>query len=427
MNILLIGFNYRHTAVEIRECLFVNETQATALLAELVNQIDTISEATIVSTCNRVELYCVTDNAFLAEDEILQYFETWFDVPQDILKRHRFIREDRGAINHLMHVTSGLDSMILGEPQILGQVGRAIESAQKVSASGSVLNRIFSDALHTGKRARTETAISEHTTSVSHVAALKVADSLSHMDNPRVVVVGAGEMAKICVRALIQHDINNICIMNRTFQRSQALADEFDVETREWHGLWDELHTADAVMTATGAPHTILHQPDIQHVMDAREQRELLMVDVAVPRDIEPAVNDLFGATVVDIDDLQMVIDGHLAQRQACIPQVHSIIETELEKCTTWLAGRKVVPVIRGLREKVSLVVEDELTIALSRLNHLSDEDRAVVERLAHRIINKVLHDPTTNLREHAVQEDSENYSQVVRDLFALDSLKTAR
>ena len=423
MNILLIGFNYHHTPVDIREQLFVNDTQATALLAELTHQLDTLREAVIVSTCNRVELYCVTDNVFRAEAQILSYLSKWFDISDEILHSHRFMRHDRDAINHLMQVSSGLDSMILGEPQILGQVSRALESAQKISASGKILNRVFTDALHTGKRARTETSISEQSTSVSHVAALKVAKSLADCDNPRVVVVGAGEMAKICVRALLNHGIANICIMNRTSERSQVLADELGVMTSQWNQLWDELIQADAVITATGAPHTILHYPDIETVMQDRDQRALLMVDVAVPRDIESTIDALSGVNVFDIDDLQQVIDGNLAQRQACIPQVHSIIELELHKCTAWLAGLKVVPVIRDLREKVMAVVEEELATVLNRLDHLSVEDHDAIEKFAHRIVNKVLHDPTTNLREHAIQDDSENYSQVVRDLFALDNL----
>lgn len=423
MNVLLIGFNYHYTPVDIREQLFVDDKQATALLAELINQLDTLHEAVMVSTCNRVELYCVSDNVFRAESQILDYLSGWFEIPDELLQTYRFIRYDRDAINHLMHVSSGLDSMILGEPQILGQVSRALESAQKVSASGKILNRIFTDAIHTGKRARTETPISEQSTSVSHVAALKVAESLADIDNPRIVVVGAGEMAKICVRALIHHDITNICIMNRTSTRSQALADEMGVMSRQWHQIWDELAIADAVITATGAPHTILHHPDVEAVMQTRDQRDLLMVDVAVPRDIESTIDRLNGVNVFDIDDLQQVIDGNLAQRQACIPQVHSIIELELDKCIAWIAGLKVVPVIRGLREKVMSVVEDELTTVLNRLDHLSSEDHEAIEKFAHRIVNKVLHDPTTNLREHAVRDDSENYSQVVRDLFALDNL----
>jgi len=423
MNILLIGFNYRKTPVDIREQLFVDGKQATALLAELIHQLDTLHEAVIISTCNRVELYCVTDNVFRAEEQILTYFSEWFEISHEILQAHRFMRHDRDAINHLMHVSSGLDSMILGEPQILGQVSRALESAQKVSASGKILNRVFTDAIHTGKRARTETPISEQSTSVSHVAALKVAESLADIDYPRIVVVGAGEMAKICVRALIHHDITNIYIMNRTSTRSQALADEMGVMTRQWHQIWDELVIADAVITATGAPHTILHYSDVETVMQTRDQRDLLMVDVAVPRDIESTIDDLQGVNVFDIDALQQVIDGNLAQRQTCIPQVHSIIELELHKCTAWLAGLKVVPVIRGLREKVMSVVEDELTTVLNRLDHLSSDDHEAIEKFAHRIVNKVLHDPTTNLREYAVQNDSENYSQVVRDLFALDNL----
>lgn len=427
MNVLLIGFNYRQTPVDIREQLFVNEKNATALLAGLVAQIDTVNEAVILSTCNRIELYCVTDNAFRAEDQIINYLSEWFEIDPDILKAHRFVRHDHDAILHLMNVTSGLDSMILGEPQILGQVRRALASAQTVHASGSVLNRVITDALHTGKRARTETAISEYSTSVSHVAVQKLVGNLANIENPRVIVVGAGEMAKICVRALMNHHMTNVVILNRTFERSQALADEYDVRAIEWHKLWTELRLADAVITATGAPHTIVHHSDMQAILDDRKLRELVMVDVAVPRDIEPSIDELAHVVVYDIDDLQQVVDEHIAQRRACIPQVHSIIEVELEKCTAWLAGRKVVPVIRGLREKVSDVVENELTTTLSRLEHLSEQDRLIVEKFAHRVVNKILHDPTTNLREHATHADSENYSKVVRDLFALDNVKSAR
>lgn len=428
MNVLLIGFNYRHTPVDIREQLFVDEQRATALLASLIAQIDSVSEAVILSTCNRVELYCVTDNAFRAEQQLLGHLSQWFEIDLDVLQAHHFVRHDRDVILHLMNVTSGLDSMILGEPQILGQVNRALESAQAVHANGTILNRIITDALHTGKRARTETAISEHTTSVSHVAVQKLVDNLKHIDDPRVIVVGAGEMAKICVRALQNHKLSNVVILNRTLERSQALADDYDFTAIEWHRLWPEIQKADAVITATGAPHTILHHNDMQSILQERDlQQDLVMLDVAVPRDIEPAIDDLDGVVVYDIDDLQQVVDEHVAQRQACIPQVHSIIEEELEKCTAWLAGRKVVPVIRGLREKVSDVVEDELLVTLHRLDHLPEQDRLVVERFAHRIINKILHEPTTNLREHATQDDSEHYSKVVRDLFALDDVKSAR
>lgn len=427
MNVLLIGFNYRHTPVEIREQLFVDETRAAALLAELIVKLNTINEATILSTCNRVELYCVTDNAFRAEAQLIDYLSDWFAIDRDILQRHHFVRHDRNVINHLMNVASGLDSMILGEPQILGQVNRALESAQRINASGTILNRVFTDAVHTGKRARTETAISEHSTSVSHVAAQKVAESLSHVDNPRVVVVGAGEMAKICVRALLNRNITNVVILNRTLERSQALAQAFDVTAIEWHKLWDELKSADAVMTATGAPHTVLQRVYMEDVMERRNLRELVMVDVAVPRDIEATVDELNGALVFDIDDLQQVVDRHVAQREACIPEVHSIIEVELEKCSAWLAGRKVVPVIRDLREKVNDVVSGELLVVLQRLEHLPESDRAIIEKFAHRVVNKVLHEPTTNLREYATQDDSDNYSKVVRDLFALDNVKTAR
>lgn len=423
MNILLIGFNHHTAPVAIREKLYVDDMQASALLASMMAQLPSISEAVVLSTCNRVELYCFVTDPHRAYQQVIEHLVGWFGMEQDILLAHGTIKEDASAIRHLMEVACGLDSMILGEPQILGQVGQAITNAQNVSASGLVLNRIFSDALHAGKRARTETAISEQTTSVSHVAALKVAESISNQDHPRIVVLGAGEMAEICVRALIHNDLTNIHLLNRTLERSQALAEQWGVTATPWSSLWDEIEHADAVVSAVAAPHTILQHNEVSRIMAGRNQRPLLLVDVAVPRNIETAVGAINGVNLCDIDDLQQVIDGNLAQRQACIPQVHSIIEVELGKSMAWLASRKVVPVIRDLREKVQAVVDGELNDVMHRLDHLNEADKAILERFAHRIVNKILHDPTSRLRERAILADSESFSQVVRDLFALDNL----
>lgn len=424
MNVLLISLNHRTTPLAIREQLFLNDTQVVALLANCISQLDLIREMVIISTCNRVEFYCVAEDSARTSHLLLEHLRTWYKTDVELLQAHAMILHNHEAIIHLMRVASGLDSMILGEPQILSQVNTALSLAQSVSASGAILHRIFTDALHAGKRARTETAINEQTTSVSHVAAIKVAETLADKTNPHVLVIGAGEMARISIQALMARGITQLHLINRTQERTQALADEFGISAIEWHKLWDELEIADAVITATGAPHTILHAIDIQEVMERRNGRELLLVDVAVPRNIKAEIRHIAGTQVYDIDDLQEVVDANLAQRQACVPQVLAIVDEELEKCTKRLASRKVVPVIRDLRHKIRTVVDEELGDALGRLDHLSDSDKAVLQRFAHRIVNKVLHDPTTSLREHAVQSDLENYSQMVRELFALDNLQ---
>lgn len=423
MALLLIGLNHRTTPVELRETLHLSRKDIFPVMGEMKQRLPSVQEVVILSTCNRLEVYAAVSDAAQAEAEIVGYLCALYNIQRRDLTPHLYVRKEHMAIKHLMRVASGLDSMILGEAQILGQVSDALDCASSVQASGTFLHRLFESALHTGKRARTETAISQNTTSVSHAAALLVRNRVE-TPAPRVVIIGAGEMAELAACAARDHGMTDLHIINRTYDRAQALAESFaeevNAQAHPWAQLWNQLAIADVVISATGAPHMVLYKSDMAQVIDERDGEPLIMVDVALPRDIEPAVADYEGIICYDIDDLQQVVDESLAQRKACVPQVERIIHEEEASYWQWLSERQVVPVIKDLRREVQNVVSNELEDALNKLCHLDEHDQEVVKRMAHRIMNKVLHSPTVSLRQHAADGDGQNFARVVCDLFAL-------
>lgn len=423
MTLLVIGLNHRTTPVELREKLYLRAEKLYPVLTELHQHSSVIQENAILSTCNRLEVYVATQRAVEAEHTILNFMSQYYEISKDELRPFLYVYQGQSVINHLMRVAAGLDSMVLGETQILGQVGDALECAATVSTTGTLLHRLFEASMHAGKRARTETSISQHTTSISHAAALLVRNRLK-IENPYILVVGAGEMAELAVQAVHDFNLTNIGIVNRTFAHAQGLAGQCNAQAYEWSRLWEQLAVADVVITATGAPHTLLYDVDIQRVMMMRQKKPLMLVDIAVPRDVDSAVKNIEGVTLYDIDALKHIVDESLAAREACVPTVEIIISEETERYRQWLNERNVVPVIQDLRREVSLVVQAELQDALNKLPELSEQEQEVIKRLAHRIMNKVLHTPTTSLREQASNGNGEDFANVVRELFALNHVE---
>lgn len=419
MALLLIGLNHRTTPVEVREQLHLSGECLYAMLTRLQQTVVAVREVVILSTCNRLEMYCIVRETTDAETQIVDFLCREYQLPEVMLKPHLYALQDRLAIRHLMRVASGLDSMILGEAQILGQVKAALKSARTVVTAHTLLHRLFEAAIHAGKRARTETAISQHTTSVSHAAAQLVQQHLGA--ESEVLIVGAGEMAQLAAQAASDSLIGKVSIINRTYKNALELAHEVGADAYEWSCLWDKLAQVDAVISATGAPHLVLYAEDIRRMAQNRRDKQLLiLVDIALPRDIDPAIADMDECIVYDIDALNQVVDNSFAQREACVPHVETIIAEEEARYWAWFNERSIIPVIKDLRQEVQSVIEAELDEALNKLGNLGDYERNVVRRMAHRILNKVLHAPTASLRQHATQDDAENYAEVVRDLFAL-------
>ncbi|MGJ3239878.1 MAG: glutamyl-tRNA reductase [Anaerolineae bacterium] len=419
MTLLLVGSNHRTAPIALRERLYVSSERLQQVLKQLRHHSTTISEVIMLSTCNRFEVYAASEQPALAQQDIVDYLCEHFTITEAELMPTLYIQEDEAVTSHLMAVAAGLDSMVLGEAQIIGQVSGALENASLARTSGARLHRLFEAAIHAGKRARTETSISQHTTSISHAAGLLMVEKVLKPD-PHVLILGAGDMAELAVYAIHKYGLSHISLVNRTFQHAQDLATKFGVQAYPWSQLWQLMRSADVVITATGAPHTLLHIEDMRGVIAERHE-PLIIIDIAIPRDVAPVVGTLDGVELYDIDALQHIVDSSLASRQACVPQVRIIITEEAERYHDWLRERAVVPLICDLRQEVATVIETELQQAINKLPNISENELAIVRRMAHRIMNKVLHAPTVTLRSRATDEDAEHYANMVRELFDIE------
>jgi len=311
--------------------------------------------------------------------------------------------------------------MVVGEPQILGQVTDAYRIALSRQATGPVLNRLFRHAIQAGKCARTETAISQCATSVPSAAAALAEQVMTNLDGRVVLVMGAGEMGQIAARSLIARGASGIIVANRTYDRGLALARELNGEAMTFDRQAEALARSDIVVTATDAPHVIVTPEKVKAAMAQRPDRPMLIIDIAVPRDTAPTVADIPGVSLFDIDDLRDVVNGNLASREREIPRVETIAAEETAEFMTWFRALDVVPTIADLRRRAEVVKAQELDKALRRLEDLGDREQEVVRALAHGLVNKLLHEPTVRLKQHALQGDSYLYTDVVRDLFGLE------
>jgi glutamyl-tRNA reductase len=427
--VVLIGLNHRTAPVGLREKLSLAGCSLRMALEEMRNMAHdheagaegAIGEAAILSTCNRLELYASAHRPGEGFEKLQSFLGGLQNVADVELAPHLYRHANEDAVAHLMRVACGLDSQILGEPQILGQVAQAFEDARAAGTTGPILSHLFAQAVHIGKRARTETAISRHTTSVSHVGAQRVIDQLSSFTTSRrVLVVGIGEMAMLAAETLRRSGPMELTFINRTYQRAESAANAMQGRALAWHQLEEGLVWADAVVCATGAPHTVLYRKDIEDVLARRGGRRLVIVDVSVPRDVEDTVRGLPAVMYHDIDDLQCVLDAHMDLRRAAIPEVEAIIREGGAQFSEWYSARQVTPVIRNLREWAQSVAADELEHTLSRLPGADEHTRQIVGRLAHRLVNRLLHEPTTRLRLQAADGNGYGYAHAVRELFAL-------
>ena len=416
MELLLIGLSHKTTPLALREQLYLAQDQLSSFSLQMAKSIPVLKEHLVVSTCNRFEIYIAGESISEAISATINYIAQFHAIDAESLQSHLYIYQNEAAVKHLMRVTCSLDSMILGETQILGQISQAFKQAQSIQVVGAMLSRLFSEAIHVGKRCHTETNISKHTISISH-AAITLAKPYLEATG-RVMLIGAGEMAKEAIVALQSHHVSNIDLYNRTYEHGQQLAHQYGIQAYQWSQLWECLPGYQVVFTATGAPHTMIEAIDLARVL--RPDQSITLVDVAVPRDVDVRVRELPNVTYFDIDDLQQVVDSNRAQRHACIPDAETLIQEAADKFMTWWLGRKVVPIIRGLRQQVEGLAQSELQTTLQQLEHLSEADKAIIHKLTHRIVNKILHSPTTNLREHAIQADADTYAQIVCELFSL-------
>lgn len=414
MPVELLSVTHRTAPVGVRERLALDAAARAALMARLAGL---TGEAVALCTCNRTELYWPARSAATAGG-VLSLLATAAGLDPGSLEPYVAYLQGAEAARHLCRVAAGLESQILGEPQILGQVREAAEEARVAGAIGPVLDRLFTLAVVAGKRARTETAIGRGAGSIGQAAVQLARSTLGELAGKRALVIGAGEMGRLVAASLASYQPGWLGIANRTGERAREVARKVGAQPVPWECLDKTLATVDLAVVATGAPEPVLTRSRIERVLAERGERPLLLIDIAVPRNVEPAVAGLPGIELRDIDALETLCAEGRRARERAIPQVEAIVEEQVQEFLEWERARAVAPVIRQLRERVEAIREEETARALRRLGHLSERDRQVVLALSHGIANKLLHLPISRLRERGAQD---LYIHAIADLFGLD------
>src|ERR671931_1940934 len=390
--ILAIGASHKTAPLALRERLALPEGRAASTLRELTAH-EAIHEAVAISTCNRTELYLVAADPVEAENEALAILSRQADIRPTELVGSIYSLRGRDAVRHLFSVAAGLDSMIIGEAEVQGQVKRAYELGLVEGVTGPITNRLFRDALAAGKRVRTETGIGRSHVSVSSVAVELASGILGELTSRRVLVIGAGENGELTAKALRERGVETVFVANRRYDRAIGLAQRFGGHAMRFDDLPRELEAADIVVSATASPHQIVGREELELVMESRGGRPLLLIDIAVPRDIDPTGRELPGITLFDMDDLQREVARNMGAREAEVVHVRAIIDQEVERFGDWLASLDVVPTIAALRERGEEIVQRVLRENESRWESLGEADRERVELMARTIVNRLLHE----------------------------------
>lgn len=419
MKIHCLGLSHHTASVSLRERMALSPQAAAALIRSETASGNAISEAVLLSTCNRVEIYIVADQPSFAALESWLAQQCGLPIEAFAPACYRLLDED--ALAHLLRVAAGLDSAVLGEPQILGQITEAYASARAQGTAGQVLSRLFQTAIHAGKRVRTETAISQNPASISSVAVALIAKTVPNLPAAEIIVLGAGEMAELAVEALRKRGAHRITVINRTLTRAQELAGRWQGKAAAFDALPGLLPDADVVIASTGAPHAILSAALIEQAMQARRRRPLVLMDIAIPRDVDPKAGQLPDVQLFDLDSLSAQLESSRARRAAEIPAVEAILAEEQAAFMEYLAMLDVLPIIAGLRQQADAIREAELDKTLRRLSDLSPETRQQLDLLTRSIVNKLLHTPTLRLRETAATPHAADYANLTRTLFGLD------
>ena len=418
--LLTLGVSHKTAPLELRERLSLTEGRAVGALHELTAA-PGIHEAAAISTCNRTELYLVVSDPVEAESTALGILTRQAEIrPTELLGHLYSLRAEEGA-RHLLRVTAGLDSMIVGEAEIQGQVKRAFELSMVEGGTGPVLNRLFRGALAAGGRAREETGISEKGVSIPSVAVELARRALGSLSDRRVLVVGAGETAELVARALVVRGVGAVFVANRHYDRAIGIAQRFEGSAVRFEELPEQLQEADIVVSATNSPHHIVERDELAQVMATRTERPLMLIDIAVPRDIDPSCREVAGVSVHDIDDVQQIVERNESGREAEAKRAERIIEAELERFERWLGLQEVVPTISALREHGDEVVRRVLAENEGRWESLSEADRERVEKMAGAIASRLLHEPTLRIRRSACSGEAYVFISALRELFGLD------
>lgn len=415
----LVGVNHRTTTVAIRERLAISTSRLSDALVSLSGY---VGKGVILSTCNRTEIYTVSGDSSYAIQASIDFLKGYSNIPSDDLQRYVYVHKERDAIEHLFRVASGLDSMIIGEFEILGQVGRALEAAEKVRTVNLPLRNLFRNAIRTGRLVRDETSISRNALSVSSVAVDLVTGVIGNLSNRRILVIGASEAGMLVAKAAREKGARYIAVTARSEERASNLAAMLGGRPAAIGDIKAELSASDAVISCTGAPHLILDLNLVKESMETRPNLPLVIIDIAVPRDVEPAVGQINNVFLYNIDHLSYVSNSNRELREKEIHSASAIVEAQADKFFRWWQALEVRPTVSALVNKAEEIRLRQLNTTFKKLPGLSDTERASLESMTKAIVNKILHEPIKCLKENAHKEQS--YTELVRDLFRLDGGK---
>jgi glutamyl-tRNA reductase len=424
VKLLLVGTSYQRAPVELRELLAYDRELRRQALGRLSAG---GTEAAVLSTCNRTEVYAVDADSEALEERVYGELSSLSGLSHSELAPALYTVGDQAAALHLFRVAAGLDSMVPGEAQILGQVREAYHAAREARTTGPILHRLFRQALRVGKRVRTETAIGENPASVSSAAAELAERVFEGLAGRRILLVGAGKTADLTAANLISRGVGEIVVANRSRERADALARRFDGRAVGLDAVEEELEQADVVVASTSSQGVVLSAPQVERAMKRRRGRPVFFIDIAVPRDLDPAINDLDGCYLYDIDDLERVVAESVAGRREEAVRAEAIVSEEADGFRAWQLSLDVVPAIASLRAQAESIRQAELERAEGRLASLSPSQRRAVEALTSQIVAKLLHQPTVRMKEAAAAAEGIIYADAVRHLFGLGDDDPAR
>jgi glutamyl-tRNA reductase len=420
MSIILIGMNHKTAPVNIRERLSISCENNDGTL-NVINNILQAGEVMYLATCNRVEVLASMEDVEKGLEKLKAFIFSHGNLSREEMKECLYVYRDADAVRHLFRVASSLDSMVMGEPQILGQVKDAYRHSVEQKASGIILNKLLHHTFHVAKRVRTETGISNNAVSVSFAAVELAKKIFGYLHGKTVLLIGAGEMSELAARHLINNGVSRMIFANRTYENAVRLANDFHGIPVDFDFLEDNLKEVDIVISSTGAPGYVITEEMIVKALHRHKNRLMFIIDIAVPRDVDPAVEEIDNVYLYNIDNLQEIVDKNLRSRMEEAEKAETIISEEIINFTNWLNTLEVVPTIVSLKKKSDKVIEEEIEKSLSWTRNLTEEEREKIRILASSIANKILHDPITSLKEESQNSGADPYVAAIKKLFRLE------
>jgi len=420
LDIVLLGLNHKTAPVALRECIAISKDETTIAL-KAFQKLESIREAMLFSTCNRVEVLMIAQDKTNAVEAVKDFLSELKHLPVSEFEKSLYIHEGDDAVRHVFRVAASLDSMIVGEPQILGQIKEAYHMATTTKTSGVLLNKLLHRTFFVAKRVRTETGIGDNAVSISYAAVELGRKIFGTFEGKKVLLIGAGEMAELAVEHLIRNKAGDILVANRTFETGVDLAMKFKGQAIRFDEIEDALKQVDIIISSTGSPDYVVTRNHVKGIARRRHNRPLFFIDIAVPRDIDPEINRLSNSYVYDIDDLQGIVDENVEDRNKEAIKGERIVDEAVISFRHWYESLEVIPTIVELRRKVEEIAKGELEKTLHAVKHLSSDDLKAINRMTDAMVNKILHNPTMLLKCNERHQDKSVYLDVTRKLFRLD------